>query len=87
MSIDHITGNGLISGYGNQDGESFFQDDSASAEGVILDYLSKRYSLGRTQAAAVLAAVLSHGGDVVELANGLLNGKVDVIAQFESRIA
>jgi hypothetical protein len=84
MSIDHIMGNGLISGYGNHSGEAFSQDDSAAAESVILDHLVKRYSLRHSQAVAVLAAVLNKGGDVVQLANGLQNDNPEVVAQFEA---
>jgi len=85
MSIEHITGMGAISGFNERNTEQEQQDDS-QAESFILDYLSQRYSLGRTQAMAVLGAVLGCGSSMAQLAQGLQNNDASVVALFETYI-
>lgn len=85
MSIEHITGMGAISGFNERNTQQEQQDDS-QAESFILDYLSQRYSLGRTQAVAILGAVLGCGYSIAQLAECLQNNDATVVALFETYI-
>ena len=85
MSIEHITGMGAISGYNDEKTRHEQQDDSAS-EAYILDHLTQRYNLGRSQAMAVLSAVMGCGSSMTQLAQDLQNNDAAVVALFETFI-